>query len=156
VRPASIHLTLKFLGDIAEAQVPAIHRALETAARMEAAFTLTVEGLGVFPDVRAPRVIWVGLTGEGPRLQALAAGVEATVAPLGFPTEARPFAPHLTLARVKERGRDVGRALAGSRLLEQPHRVGVLPVTAIALMRSELKPSGSVYTELCHVPLKEA
>jgi 2'-5' RNA ligase len=77
------------------------------------------------------------------------------MATLGYPTENRPFSPHLTLARVKEHARDVGRALADSGVMQQLQSLGTFAVPAIALMKSELKPSGAVYTRLCEVPLKE-
>ena len=74
--------------------------------------------------------------------------IEAGCQTLGFTAEARPFSPHLTLARMKEGVHSVGRALASSELVDRSITVGVLPVEAIALMRSELRPSGSIYTKL--------
>jgi len=152
----SMHLTLKFLGDIKEVQVPMIGEALERVAREQASFEVDASGAGVFPDARAPRVVWVGLKGAVDRLAQLAAAIESALTPLGFPSNSTPFAPHLTVARVKEGQRDLGRALAAGKFLEQVARVGPLLVRSIALMRSELNPAGSVYTRLREATLKEA
>lgn len=157
VRPDSIHLTLKFLGEIADTRVEEIRSALAPTIQAQARFSVEVGGFGVFPNLRAPRVLWVGVSGQGDRaitLARLAADVDAGLDALGFPREAKPFSPHLTLARIKERSREVGKALAESGLMAQAERVGSLKVDAVALIRSELKPSGAVYTPLWEVPLK--
>jgi RNA 2',3'-cyclic 3'-phosphodiesterase len=156
VRPESIHLTLKFLGDIPEERVPDIHAVLIRVAGGHVRFAAQAEGLGVFPDARSPRVLWVGLTTRADALTRLAADVETALDGIGFPPEGKPFHPHLTLARIKEQSRAVGRALADSRVLEPAAPVGAVTVNTIALMKSELKPSGSLYTKLREVPLKEA
>ena len=165
VRPDSIHLTLKFLGDTDEARLGDIERALALVGASQTRFSLDVGALGVFPDLRAPRVLWVGLSSQkedqghahaSNQLVRLAGDVDQAMATLGYPTENRPFSPHLTLARVKEHAREVGKALADSGAMQHPQSLGTLPVHAIALMKSELKPSGAVYTRLCEVPLKEA
>ncbi len=156
VKPESVHLTLKFLGDIPEERVPEIETALARVAGARARCTVDVGGLGAFPDTRAPRVLWVGLSGQVEGVTQLAAAVERALVALGCAPEPKPFNPHLTLARIKERSRDIGRALAAGRLLEQVTPVGTVTVNAVALMKSELKPSGAVYTKLCEAPLKEA
>lgn len=158
VRPDSIHLTLKFLGDIPEERVPEIHSTLGRMAARHTRFTLDVEGLGMFPDARAPRVLWIGLVDHGGALQRLAADVEAALDAIGFAPEPRPFHPHLTLARIKERSREAGRALSAGGMLAHEAKPGSLAVEAVSLMQSELRPSGAVYTELHRVPLplKEA
>src|SRR5437660_12146600 len=106
VQPEGIHLTLKFLGDIQEAQVDALREILSKAAASARPFTLEARGLGAFPNPRAPRVIWLGLHGshdDMADLQRLQAAVEDGLAGLGFPKEARAFTPHLTLARIRDR-----------------------------------------------------
>ena len=155
VRPEAIHLTLKFLGDIEDGQVEDIAQALAVAVSPQARFSMEVGGLGVFPDLRAPRVLWIGLSGPGP-LVSLAQSVDQALAGLDFSLETRPFNPHLTLARIKERGREVGKALAVIGLLAQGSPVGTLPVQTVSLMRSELKPSGAVYSRLREVGLRDA
>ena len=156
VRPGSIHLTLKFLGDIDEARVEEIRAALVPAVQTQSRFAVDVGGLGVFPDLRAPRVLWIGLLSQVDALMRLAAEVEAALNGVGFPPESRPLSPHLTLARIKERSREVGKGLADSGLMAQPFRVGNLAVHAVCLMKSDLKPSGAVYTRLVQVPLTHA
>jgi 2'-5' RNA ligase len=156
VKPDSVHLTLKFLGDTPEERLADIRAALDRAAGGHARFSIEVEGLGVFPNLRAPRVLWVGLAADSHALARLAADVESALAALGYPPEAKPFMPHLTLARIKDGARDLGRALAQERLLERAWMLGPLAVEAVSLMRSDLQPSGAVYTELCRARLKEA
>lgn len=164
LRPDSIHLTLKFLGDTDETRLRDIERALALAVGSRTRFSLAVGAIGVFPDLRAPRVLWVGLSSgqdQGPghstdQLARLAGDIDQAMATLGYPIEQRPFSPHLTLARIKEHAREVGKALADSGVMQQPQSLGTLPVQAIALIKSDLKPSGAVYTRLCEVLLKEA
>jgi len=159
VRPDAVHLTLKFLGDIAEGRVEEIHRALSATVLARPRFSVEVKGLGVFPDLRAPRVLWVGLSGQPGQIDSLvrlAEDVDVALHGLGFPRELKPFSPHLTLARIKERSRDVGKALAGSDLLTQMASLGSCMVHAVVLMKSDLTPSGAIYTRLWEVPLGEA
>jgi 2'-5' RNA ligase len=154
-QPDGIHLTFKFLGDTPADQLPEISQHLETALAGVGAPGLALAGLGVFPDPRAPRVLWVGLDGDTPALLALQRRVEAAISPLGFPAEARPFSPHLTLARVAEYvGRDergrIGAAVQTTRLAEgAPFIAGTLSV-----IRSDLLPGGAVYTPLHTVSLR--
>ena len=154
VRPESIHLTLKFLGDVDEGRIQAMRAALDGTLGQTSRFSVDVGGLGVFPNARAPRVLWIGLADTSHRLSRLAADVEAAFTPFGFPTEGRPFSPHLTLARIKEQARDVGQALTASGALTEAVTAGSLAVGSVALMRSELKSSGAVYTRLWEVPLR--
>ena len=156
VKPESIHLTLKFLGDIQEDRVPDVQAALTQVAGGQSRFAVSVEGLGVFPDIRAPRVVWVGMATHVDALKRLAADIESALGTIGFAPEQRPFHPHLTLARVKERSREVGRAVSAGGLPTQEVKLGELTIAAVSLMKSELQPSGPVYVRLCHVPLKEA
>ena len=153
VRPESMHVTLKFLGNVVEDGVRDIEHAMQQVAHARAPFSLEVGGLGVFPDVRAPRILWVGMSGSVEELVGLAGDLDGALHDLGFAPETRPFQPHLTLARIKERSRDIGRVLAGSGLLEQVGAVGNLAVSALSLMKSDLKPSGAVYTRLFQVEL---
>jgi 2'-5' RNA ligase len=160
VQPGSIHLTLKFLGDIEEMRVEEICRTLAKTAESTPSFTVEVGGLGVFPDLRSPRVLWLGLSeragGQQPvqALTHLAGAVDRALGALGFPVESKPFRPHLTLARIKEGAREVGHTLAESGVMHPVSLVGVLQVKTISLMKSDLRPSGAVYTQLCHAPLR--
>jgi 2'-5' RNA ligase len=96
----SIHLTLKFLGEVDPAVIPALAESLEQASRSENAFELRLQGLGCFPNLRNPRVIWCGIEGETEKLARLHQTVEAACASQGFTLEERSFHPHLTLGRV--------------------------------------------------------
>jgi 2'-5' RNA ligase len=155
VRPASIHLTLKFLGDVPADQIGEITRALERSCQGFAPFSLTCGGLGCFPNLKRPRVVWVGVHEETGTLAQLQKAIEANVAPLGYPTEKRKFSPHLTLGRVQRRvsssdlhrlGEQVGSSEIGT--------LGQMEVRSVNLMRSDLRPSGAVYTRLAEVKLK--
>lgn len=156
VRPEGIHLTLKFLGDTPLAQVDEVKAALTEAAGEVSSFTFTVEGLGCFPSARRPRVLWVGLQEPSGTLRRLQEAVEAHVAPIGFPTEKRAFHPHLTLGRVqryasKSEIREIGELVSASDL----GMVDEMSVTAVSYIKSELKPSGAVYTTLLEARLGE-
>lgn len=153
VRTESMHVTVKFLGDVTEDGVHDIERALARIAKGQAAFSVEVGGLGVFPGPRAPRVLWLGLVGGVDRLTGLARAVDEALAELGYPRERKPFQPHLTLARIKDRGREVGDALGQTGLLAQPAALGSLEVSTVSLMKSELRPAGAVYTRLAEAEL---
>jgi 2'-5' RNA ligase len=154
IKPESIHLTLKFLGDIAEERLEAMRQALAGAVGTLPAFAVDVGGLGVFPDVRGPRIFWVGLHERADELSRLAAAVETALEGLGVPRERRPFNAHLTLARIKDQWREVGQALAASGALDGAVTVGRLVVSTISLMQSRLERSGAVYTRVWQVPLR--
>ncbi len=153
VRTESMHLTVKFLGDVTEDSIKDIEHALARIAQGHAAFSVEVAGLGVFPGARAPRVLWLGLAGEVDRLAALAQALDEALADLGYPRERRPFQPHLTLARIKDRGREVGQALGGTGWLDQRTMLGSLEVTALSLIKSDLTPGGAIYTRLAEFEL---
>jgi len=152
-QPEDIHLTLKFLGDIQETQVDALRAVLSKAAASARPFTLEASGLGAFPNPRAPRVIWLGLHGSNDdmgELRRLQAAVEDGAAALGFAKEARAFTPHLTLARIRDR---VEAGALEPIFNAQPDRVvGGFTVSSVELIKSELRPSGAVYTTLVEVP----
>lgn len=162
VRPESIHVTVKFLGDIEEAFVDRIRHVLGPALADTSRFTVPAGGIGVFPNRDGPRVLWIGCAGgaeqseEAGRWRRLHQAVERALEPLGFAAEAKPFSPHLTLARVKDGERQVGKVLAQSGVFDRPLSCGSLVVGAIALMRSELKPAGAEYKRLWQVELQQA
>ena len=149
VRPGGIHLTLKFLGDTRSQQVEAVKVALDRAVSQVPPFTVSVGGLGCFPNSRRPRVVWVGLYEPTGTLASLRDAVESHIAPLGFPTENRPFQPHLTLGRVHRRAsksevREIGEVVEASAIGD----LDELSVKEVSYIKSELKPSGAVYTTL--------
>lgn len=97
--PEDYHITLQFLGDTAAATVPALNRALETAAAQTAPFRLRLTGTGTFGRPETPRVFWAGVDGELDRLSELYRAILSATGPLGFRAEDRPYSPHVTLAR---------------------------------------------------------
>lgn len=155
VRPAGIHLTLKFLGDTPANQQAAITTALNNATSAHGPITLHAAGLGCFPNTRRPRVVWVGLTGDLDPLRALQAAVEEALEPLGFPREKLKFSPHLTLGRVRREAsssavQSLGQLIAKTEI----STMSTWTATTVNLMRSELHPDGARYTALHHAPLK--
>ena len=147
VDPYSIHLTLKFLGNIAVDRIGEITRAMETAAQGISPFHLEVKELGAFPNLKRVQVVWVGITGEVDRLGQLQQRLESNLAPLGFAPESRPFTPHLTLARLRDRAspdeqQRFGQLIASTRF-EAAYSV---EVDAINLMRSQLTREGAIYS----------
>ena len=101
VKPGNIHLTLKFLGDTDPDRIPGIQNKLTETLAPFAPFRLSLNSVGVFPDTKNPRVLWLGLKDDEEKLKILQAAVEKASASVGFPREQRPFSPHLTLARIK-------------------------------------------------------
>jgi RNA 2',3'-cyclic 3'-phosphodiesterase len=148
VRPELIHLTLRFLGETAVSQLPAISATLDEVGRQARPLTLHLGSVGCFPNCKRPRVIWVGLEGELPALAALQRRVEEALVPLGWAVEKRPFQPHLTLGRVK----DVGK-LSRVKWDVAVQKVEVA-VTAVCLIESQLQPAGPIYTVRHRAPLK--
>lgn len=152
VPPPSIHVTIKFLGDTDEELVAPMHRAIEQAVRPHLPLHIPLERMGVFPRAQQPRVLWVGplerwaQSDDALRLRALHQAVEAACHTFGFAPEGRPLSPHLTLARIKAGERRVGQALTKSGVVDRPVLLEVLPVLAITMMQSELRPTGAVYT----------
>ena len=158
-RPASIHLTLKFLGDMDEQVIDPLRAALEQAIGGQIAVNVPLERLGAFPRPQSPRVLWVGPSenwekgAEAKRIAEIHGAIEQACEGLRFLREARPFSSHLTLARIKVGERHVGVALAKSGVLDRPVSLGSLAMETVVLMKSELQPTGSVYTKLWDVRL---
>lgn len=142
----NLHLTLQFLGYVEEQTIPKISDALSAVAAQHTAFDVPVGGVGAFPNERAPRVLWVGCRDDAGRLKALAAAVQSAMSTFGFPREQREFTAHLTLGRVKLPRPDV--ALTRALDSVKDCNCGTLRVEAIHLFRSELHPTGSIYTKL--------
>jgi 2'-5' RNA ligase len=148
------HLTLKFLGDTAEVAVAGVEAALHAALAATGPFVLRTGSIGCFPSGRSPRVIWLGLDGDLDRLTAARDAVEEAIAPLGWPTEARPFSPHLTLGRVRPDASLAERVGIGKTCgTIWPPPATSIPVSGVSLMRSDPGPQGARYTRLVHVPL---
>ncbi len=151
VRPESLHLTLKFLGQVEESRLAVVAEAIGTAATGYGSFRLVLGGLGAFPQPRAARVVWIGVQQGAEALLTLQARVEAGLEALGFAREERPFAAHLTLGRVRGPARREQLAVALTSIPAEP--LGEMMLHRIDLMKSELGPGGARYTALQTFPL---
>lgn len=155
VRPEGIHLTLKFLGDVNPSDMQSVHQViLETVPRFSP-FSFSVGGLGCFPNVRHPRVIWIGVEERSGELAALTEELEQAFAVQGFERENRRFHPHLTLGRIRRGvGQAERRAIGETLDRVEGFTLGDVRVNEVCLFRSELKPSGAVYTRLLTAQLE--
>lgn len=149
----NVHLTLKFLGDVEKQTINDIAGALSATAAGRSPISFRAKGLGVFPGIQRPRVIWVGLTGEIDRIIDCQQDLDARLSTIGFPREKRPFKGHLTLGRVKGK-------IPPDRLLEAikacaPFESMPVTVDRMHLFQSDLRTSGAVYTELLTVPFDD-
>jgi 2'-5' RNA ligase len=149
----SIHITLMFLGEVAEPRVHEIKAALAAAASRHTPFSVELGGFGAFPSLRRARVWWVG-TGVSPELQELQKDVETALVGLGFRREERAYHAHLTVARAKPEAKPLPPDLA-SRILQQFDYSGQLHVDCVHLMRSHLQRSGARYESIGREALAE-
>ena len=151
VDPAGIHLTLKFLGDVDAGLIPDVLASMERAStRFESpSFSLSLSGLGVFPNAREPRVLWAGVTGDLAELGRLQTFVDDELSELGFAKERRPFRPHLTLGRVRDQVKPEDKRGIGE-VMRQAQLPGNWSWDAIDmhLIRSTLTPSGAIYDSI--------
>jgi 2'-5' RNA ligase len=146
VRPEGMHLTLKFLGPVDRENLEAISISLRPITEKFPPLEMKAQGVGAFPSLLNPRVVWAGLEDARGVLPELQKEIEAAVAALGFPPEERPFKPHLTLGRVRS---PEGRK-ALSRMLETKTTLdlGSFRAERVILFRSDLRPEGAVYTKI--------
>ncbi len=156
VDPYSIHLTLKFLGNVAVDRIGEITGAMGEAVQGASPFHLQVKDLGVFPNLRRVQVAWVGLSGEVDKLVQLQQRIESNLAGLGFAPEPRRFTPHLTLARLRDRAspderQRFGQLITGTRF----EATYTFQVDAISLMRSQLTREGAIYSRIGSVELNK-
>ncbi|MBN1912082.1 MAG: RNA 2',3'-cyclic phosphodiesterase [Pirellulales bacterium] len=152
VEPENLHVTVKFLGDVALKETARVCEAVQRAAAEVEPFDLTFGGVGAFPNPARPRTIWLGTTGDETSLLALHASVEKRLQKLGFRREARRFHAHLTLGRVRQFGPGLGQL---SELLRQHAQTeaGRQSVCELVVFSSELTPSGPTYAPLGRAPL---
>jgi 2'-5' RNA ligase len=155
VDPNSIHITLKFLGEIATDSIDELMLAIEDAVQGIAPFELEVRELGAFPSLDRAQVIWVGVKGELEKIAQLQKNIEVNAEPLGFPRESRAFSPHLTLGRLRDEARPNDRQRLG-KLLTNTNVTALhnVAVNAVNLMKSQLTPTGPIYTCIGSVKLK--
>jgi len=140
VKPDRMHLTLKFLGDTDVDKISAIQIAMDGAVAEHRPFSLSLGELGCFPNRSRPRVIWAGLIGDIPQLNALQGRLDAAMSQLGWRIEDRPFQAHLTLGRVKD-----SRKLKGIEW-SADLKSAVLTVRSVDFIESQLRPGGPIYT----------
>jgi 2'-5' RNA ligase len=143
-RIEGVHLTLKFLGEVEEGRLPALASILDRRAAAAGGFTVRLQGVGTFGDRSRPRVVWCGVTDPGGGLARLAASIDEGCAETGVAKEARPFHPHLTLARLKSPSRGLAAALEARADLD----LGGFAVTSFHLFQSLLRPQGAAYLRL--------
>ncbi len=150
LKPEAIHLTLKFLGNIEEEQIEPIVAAISRVIANQEPLVLKAEGIGVFPNLKRPRVIWVGLVGDTERLITIQTKIELSLSDLGFPAEKRPFSPHLTLGRIRSDKRITDLV----RNIQELEGITFAPftVTELVLYRSILQRDGAIYTPLRRLP----
>ncbi len=144
----NIHLTLKFLGDVSESNLEVLKQILDAEANLQTPFEISVGGLGAFPKIKRPRVIWTGI--EAPdELIALQKGIEVQTNRLGYSPDKKPFSAHLTLGRVS-RNINLHDLQRVGDLLDslKVGFVGAAMIQSIHLYRSDLRPQGAVYTKL--------
>lgn len=151
VRPKSMHLTLKFLGHIPEEDTEKVGGVLLETVKGYSPLSLKAKGMGVFPGIKRPRVIWVGFAGQLETLVRLQKTLDEKLETIGFPREKRPFKGHLTLGRIKTRidPKKFGDVLRTFSIFETE----TFTADRIILYQSDLKPSGAVYTKRVEVVL---
>ena len=151
----NMHLTLKFLGDISPSNVDMLTQMLRAEADLFNRLELRLSGLGSFPSLKRPRVIYIGIQAPA-ALEALQRGIESASRRLGYESEERGFSPHLTIGRVKQNvtgtaQQTIRRALEETKI----DSLGTARVDSLHLYKSDLQPTGSVYTRLFSAPLKK-
>lgn len=152
VNPGNIHLTLKFFGNIEEPEIDSIVKAIEEPVRTTSPISITVQGVGAFPGLKNPRVIWVGLHDEKGASVSFQKRLESELGKIGFPPEDRSFHPHLTLGRMRSnRGKD---ELVGRMERFKEEVFGQFQADKVILFKSDLKPTGPIYTPLREIRLR--
>jgi 2'-5' RNA ligase len=154
VRPDQLHLTLRFFGNVATEDLAGIEAATKQACVGIGQFQLSTEGAGFFPNRRAPRIVWVGITGEVKQLKKLQQSIQEYTQHWGQPPERREFQPHLTIGRIKHPNARASESLAKSAETCTGVRSGDWQVDRVELIRSVLSPNGSCYSGLAIVRLE--
>jgi len=154
VTPESLHLTLKFLGNVAPANLQVLSQMLRAEADVVHDFDIQITGLGAFPSRNRPRVIFIGVQAPA-ELEVLQRGIESACARLGYEAEGRDFSPHLTVGRVRQDASSSDQQkICGALERTNIDLPGTARVDSVHLYKSELNPGGPVYTKLFSAPLK--
>jgi 2'-5' RNA ligase len=156
VSPTNIHLTLKFLGEVSEANLDMVKKVIQTQTTHFSEFEISVGELGVFPSIKRPRVIWVGV--QGPlELRELQNAIDIETSAIGYASEDRPFSPHLTLGRISKNASPADfRQISDVLSKYKVGSLGATCVEAVCLYKSDLYPNGAVYTLLQTAPLRKS
>lgn len=150
VKPKNIHVTLKFLGEVPEDKIGQVFSATQKALEGTRKFTMSLKGAGAFPNLRRPRVIWIG-TGSGEEeLSHLAQRIEEEMEKIGFPKEKRKFSAHFTIGRVKS-PKNIEKLM--EKVQSSDFQTEKIEVNEVVVMKSQLHPAGAIYTPLKKVPL---
>ena len=159
VRTGNIHLTLKFLGDTPLEQITNIKKRVSEAVGSISVCKLALDGVGVFPNFKKPRILWIGLKDPHKHLKVLQENIDLKMMQLGFPREKKKFNPHLTLARIKHTKGKIKECFEDLKQeIESvpPIDSEFFQVDSVRLIQSELTPKGSIYTILEKFPLRKA
>lgn len=151
VEPENLHITIKFLGEISEKEIPLIRNILEKHAKLFNPFEIILEGIGAFPSISHPRVIWVGISENKDKLTSLANKISTDLEKAGFRREERAFHPHITIARVKRQNSRLKKEIMQYR----NSIFGRMIVSNIRLKKSTLTPQGPIYTTIFEVPIRK-
>lgn len=153
VAAESLHVTLKFLGDVPASRIETIQSSLESVCAAASPMRLSISTLGAFPSIRAPRIVWAGIGGDTNALCVLAHGFDQALSTLGFAPETRDFTPHLTLARIRPDTTVDSRVAIGGAIarVSSPHQL-TFSADAAAIMRSHLMPTGAKYSRITALP----
>lgn len=151
VKPANLHLTLRFLGEVGAEDIPRVCAAIDPVAAATPAFSCAFTTLGAFPNWQRPRVLWIGPNRDPAPLTTLARRLAESLAESGFPGDDKPFQAHLTLGRVRQADRlKDGKRLAAA----VSASLGRQPIGEVVLMKSTLRPQGSIYEPIARFPLR--
>ena len=150
VKPANVHLTLKFLGDVPAAKLPKVIEAVRRASDSCSRFEVEASGAGCFPSPRKPNVLWVGLVHLPDALLSLQRNLEVALEAEGFARETKPFKPHLTIGRIRQ---PRNAQIVATELLKRGFATECFPADEVIVMRSDLTPRGALYTPLATIPL---
>jgi len=148
----NLHFTLKFLGSTPEKLIPDINKRLTKIAEMHHSFTIQIVGAGVFPNIKHPRVVWLGIQ-DSEDIIKLQCGIDKSMAEFGFEREDREFKPHLTIGRIRSL-KNVDMLIKELATLKDVD-FGKIEVKNIVIMKSELKPSGAEYFRLNEISIGE-
>jgi 2'-5' RNA ligase len=157
VAAENLHVTVRFVGEVDADAMERLVPAVRAAAIAVPSATARVRGFGVFPDRRRPRVVWAGVEDPAGACVALESEISKKLAALGYSREERPYSAHLTVARMRDRARDVGALAERLAVLQaDPPAFGEAPVESVTIYQSELGRNGPRYTALARLPLAQS